>query len=154
MDKTRLKLTIDILMTLSLIFMMVPKVIGQDLHELVGIIIGVIFLIHIVLNWRWIKTKTLNFFRRLSFRIRLIYILNILVFLGFAAIILSGINISETINFSFLGISRGGGMGWKVLHTSATYFTFLISAIHTGLNFSQVIRAIKPYTSADLGGVS
>ena len=123
MQKNHFKLGLDVLMALSLLFIMVPKILGQSVHEWAGLVIAAVFITHIIVNWKWIKMVTTHFLRRLPFRTRFNYILNLLVFAGFAAIIVSGVCISETIDFSWLGIARGGG-GWKMLHKGLAFFVF------------------------------
>jgi len=143
-DKNKFKLVLDLVMALSLLLIMVPNILGQIVHEWVGLIIGAVLLIHLVINWNSIKTLTLNFFHSLSFKIRITYFLNLLIFIGFVSIIISGMYISKSIDFSWLGISRGSGMGWKLLHTSTSYLTFLLVSIHIGMNFRWVLSAVKP----------
>ncbi|MEN6351190.1 MAG: cytochrome b/b6 domain-containing protein [Syntrophomonas sp.] len=153
MGKNRIKFSLDLLMALSLLFLMVPVVLGQTVHEWAGLVIGVVFIVHIVLNWNWIKAITLKLHRQLTLRVRLNYMLNLLIFIGFAAILLSGMYISKTIDFSWLGIDGGGRVGWKLLHTSVSYLTFIIVGIHAGMNFPWVIHVIqKGFQPINKGG--
>ncbi len=144
MDKNKFKLVLDLVMALSLLLIMVPNLLGQTVHEWAGLIMAAMLLIHIVFNWNRIKSVTLNFFHKLSFKIRLTYFLNLLLFIGFVSIIISGMFISKSIDFSWLGISRGSGLGWKSLHSSISYLTFLLVGIHIGMNFHWVLSAVKP----------
>lgn len=139
MQKNNIKFGLDLLMFLGLLLIMVPKMLDQTVHEWAGLIIAGIFIIHIIFNWNWIKAVTVNFLRKPALRNRGKYILNLLIFAGFAATVVSGMFISKTIDFSWLGIARGHGVGWKLLHESASYLTFLLVGIHTGLSFNWVI---------------
>jgi len=142
--KNKFKLGFNLVMALSLLLIMIPKLFGQTVHEWAGLIIGAVFIIHIVINWNSIKTVTLRFLNNLGFRTRLTSILNLLIFIGFVAVIVSGMYISKSIDFSWLGITKSGGMGWKLLHTSASYLTFLLVGVHAGMNFHWVLNVIKP----------
>ncbi len=144
MTKNYFKLGLDVLMALGLLLIMVPKAIGQNVHEWAGIIIALAFITHIIVNWKWVKTVTLRFHRSLPLRTRFIYILNLLVFIGFAALVTSGLFIAETIDFSWLGINRGAEIGWKILHKSLPSLVFLLAAIHAGMNLDWVRRVLKP----------
>jgi hypothetical protein len=143
MPKNYFNLGLDVLIILVLLLLMEPDILGRTLHEWIGLIIGAVLITHISINWQWIKTITLNFLHKLTFRARLNYILDLLIFTGFAATIISGMYISKSIDFSWLGIPRGG-MGWKLLHTSVSYLTFLLAAVHTGMNFRGVLRILNP----------
>lgn len=138
------KLVIDSILALGALLTMVPQLLGITVHEWAGLVLGAFILFHIAINWKSIKNITLNFLHSVRLRTRFTYILNLLIFIGFAAIIFSGMYISKTIDFSWLGISQGGGRGWKLLHTSAAYLTFLLTGIHAGMNFRRVLYMIKP----------
>ena len=144
MDKNKFKVVFDLVMALSLLLIMVPKLLGQIVHEWAGLIIVAVLIIHLVINWNSIKTVSSKFLSRLSFRIRLVYFLNLLIFIGFVAIIVSGMFISKSIDFSWLGINRGSSISWKLLHTSTAYLTFLLVGVHVGMNFQWVLGVVKP----------
>lgn len=153
MGKHNTRLGLDLLMIVSLLLIMVPVLLGQTWHEWAGLILGAVLIIHIVIHWKRLKAITLNFHHRLAFRTRFNYILNLVIFAGFAGIIVSGIFMAKTIDFSWLGINRGNGMGWKLLHASASYLTFVLIGIHTGMNFDRVLYTINPvYGQNNKGG--
>lgn len=142
MKSNRFKLQLDTIMLIVLVMLMVPAVLGDTLHEWIGLGLGAVFLFHKGLNWKWIKNITRKFHRRLPPRERINYLLNLLLFIGFTFIILSGMYISKAIDFSWLGISSSHNSSWKIIHTSVSYITFLIAGIHLGLNFRWVKRAL------------
>ncbi|MEN6324787.1 MAG: DUF4405 domain-containing protein [Syntrophomonas sp.] len=149
MEKNNLKFGLDLFMALGLLLIMVPKMLGITVHEWAGLLIAVVFAVHIILNWNWIKAVTFNFLHKQALRNKFKYILNLLIFIGFAAIIISGMYISKTIDFSWLGITRGQGMGWRLLHESASYLTFLLVGIHAGLSFNWILGRFQ--TGFELG---
>lgn len=144
MYHNKFKLGLDLIMALGLLIIMVPNILGHAVHEWAGLIIAAAVIAHIVINWSCIKTITLRFFRHLKFRTRLVYILNLLMFLGFLAIVVSGMYISKTIDFSWLGINRSAGTSWKLIHTSSAYLTFLLAGVHIGINFHRMFNMIRP----------
>ena len=51
MKKTRM--IIDILMVTALPILMAYSLIGEDIHEVIGVCMLVAFIIHHVINWKW-----------------------------------------------------------------------------------------------------
>lgn len=142
-QKNNFKLGLDMVMIFSLIFLMVPVSMGQTIHEWAGLVIAAVFICHIALNWKWIKKVSLCFGGKLQGKTRLNYILTLLMFSGFLFIIISGMYIAKTIDFSWLGISSGNQGMWKVIHSTVAYITFIIVGIHTGLNLGWVVNTFK-----------
>ncbi len=54
-SKQIVKIAVDIAMTAVLLLLMTYELIGQVSHELLGIIMFVLFILHHILNSRWIK---------------------------------------------------------------------------------------------------
>lgn len=144
MHNSKFRWGLDLIMALCLLLIMVPNMLGHSVHEWAGLIIAAVIVFHIIINWKSIKTITLNFFHHLSFRTRFVYVLNLLIFIAFITVIVSGMYIAESINFSWLGINREGGMSWKLIHTTSAYLTFLLAGLHGGINFRRVLNMIKP----------
>lgn len=144
MQNSKLRLGLGLIMALCLLLIMVPNMLGPSVHEWAGLIIAATVIFHIAVNWKRIKTITLNFPNHLSFLTRFGYILNLIIFIALITVIVSGMYIAESINFSWLGINRGGGMSWKLIHTTSAYLTFLLVGIHGGMNFHRVLNMIKP----------
>ena len=55
--KIKVKIGIDIAMTILLIMLMSYELIGQSTHEWIGMIMFLLFIMHHVLNHRWIKNQ-------------------------------------------------------------------------------------------------
>lgn len=51
--KMKIKILIDFLMTISLLFLMAYQITGQNLHEWLGAGMLVLFIIHNILNLKW-----------------------------------------------------------------------------------------------------
>lgn len=112
---------------------------GLGFHEWAGLIIGACFILHKLLNWGWIRKVTLSFFGKAPGRARLNYTIDILLLAGLTLMILSGIAISRTIDFSWLNL--GGSRGfWRVMHTSSSYITLVLFGIHLGLHWKWVLQ--------------
>ena len=115
---------------------------GITFHEWAGLIIGLLFILHKILNWNWIKKVTLGFFRKCSGRARFNYVLDILLLTGITLMILSGIAIAKTIDFSWLSLG-GSRIFWRAMHTSSSFITLALFGIHLGLHWNWVLQKLK-----------
>lgn len=146
MKKNTIKIILDIIMLIAFIFLMEPWATGLYLHEWAGILVVAVFIIHLVLNWIWIKVSTGSFFRKMPSRNRLKYILNWLILVGFTLVVYSGMKIAKLIDFSWLGM-EGSMRFWRFGHTSFSFITLILVAIHLGLNWQWVVRRFSPLMS-------
>jgi hypothetical protein len=112
---------------------------GLPFHEWAGLIIGILFILHKILNWGWIMKVTTGFFSRCPGRARLNYILDLLLLAGIILMTLSGIAIARTIDFSWLTLG-GTRIFWRVMHTSSSLITLVLFGIHLGLHWNWVIQ--------------
>ncbi|HLN56092.1 MAG TPA: DUF4405 domain-containing protein [Bacteroidales bacterium] len=134
------KFFLSLCITVVMLLLMDPRSFyGLGFHEWAGLIIGIFFIIHKLLNWSWIKKVTITFFRRAPGRARLNYVLDLLLLAGMVLMILSGIAISRTIDFSWLRLG-GSGIFWRVMHTSSSFITLALFGIHLGLHWKWVLQ--------------
>jgi len=133
------KFFLSLSLTIVMLLLMDPRSFyGISFHEWAGLIIGIFFILHKILNWGWIKKVTLSFFRRYPWRARLNYILDVILLAGLVLMILSGIAIARTIDFSWLELG-GSPMFWRVMHTSSSLITLVFFGIHLGLHWNWVL---------------
>jgi len=116
---------------------------GIRFHEWAGLIICLFYILHKALNWTWIKETSKRLFRGISGRARLNYILDVLLLVGFTLIVMSGMAISKTIDFSWLGFDQSHRMIYRSMHTSVSMITLIIAAIHLGLHWGWVTARFK-----------
>ncbi len=134
------KFFLSLALTIVMLLLMDPRSFyGLVFHEWAGLIIGIFFILHKALNWGWIKKVTVSFFRKATGKARLNYFLDIILLAGMVLMILSGIAISRTIDFSWLNLG-GSGMFWRVMHTSPSYITLVLFGIHLGLHWKWVLQ--------------
>ncbi|MDA8126154.1 MAG: DUF4405 domain-containing protein [Deltaproteobacteria bacterium] len=133
------KLVLDIIMTVSFLLLMEPRATGLPLHEWGGLGVVAFYLIHNFVNWPWIKFVSANLFTAdLNAANRLKYGLDILLLIGFVLIIVSGMAIAKTIDFSWLfGTSWGGP--WRGIHLLASLVTLIAVGIHVGLQWDWIV---------------
>ena len=132
--KMILKMSIDLVMTVLLLFQMAYMLVGNTAHEWIGVVMFVLFILHHVLNIRWYR----NLFkgRYSGFRI-LQTVVNFFVLFCMLGLMVSGIIMSRVV-FSFLPID--GGMGFaRILHMVTAYWGFLLMSVHLGLHWGMIM---------------
>lgn len=132
------KFILSLSLTIVMLLLMDPRSFyGISFHEWAGLAIGIFFLLHKILNWGWIKKVTLCFFRKTPAKARINYILDLLLLVGLILMIISGIAIARTIDFSWLNLG-GTRTFWRVMHTSSSLMTLAFFGIHLGLHWNWV----------------
>ena len=136
------KFFLSLALTIVMLLLMDPRSFyGLAFHEWAGLIIGLFFILHKILNWGWIKKVTVGFFRKCTGRARLNYVLDVLLLAGMILMIISGIAIARTIDFSWLSLG-GSRMFWRVMHTSSSFITLALFGIHLGLHWNWVLKRL------------
>lgn len=137
-----MKLALDIVLAIVFALLFNKRVVaGLAFHETAGLAIGLGFVIHKALNWKWIKQVTANLFtKKLSFKTRFGYILDVLLLLLVGYIMISGVLISK-----YLAPDLGAGNSFllKTTHISFSYLALLLVGIHVGLHWSWVVNTVK-----------
>ena len=133
----KVKISIDILMTLLLLFLMGYQFWGDFAHEWAGTAMFVLFLAHHILNRNWYR----NLFRgKYSPRRVLQLLINIALTAVMAGMMVSGIMLSRHV-FTFLSI-QGGASFARILHMVCAYWGYVLMALHLGLHFSMILQIV------------
>ena len=146
--KGKLKMTVDVLMTAALLFLMGYQFWGEMAHEWVGAGMFALFLAHHILNGSWHK----NLFRGKYPPMRiLLTVIDGLTLLSMFVLMYSGIVLSRHV-FAFLPIESGLALARR-LHILGSYWGFLLMSLHLGLHWNVVLGAVKRKFSAAPNGV-
>lgn len=138
--KNLFKLVLDIGMVIVLALMYNKTAISMSFHEIGGLALLGIFLIHILINWKWVVTITKKLFNKsIKTKIRIGYFLNVLLLITFALIGISGIFISKVV----FHISSNGGLSWKTIHYTASAIALILIGIHIGLHHQFIGSMLK-----------
>jgi hypothetical protein len=139
---TIVKFVIDIIMAITFVLFFNKRVLGGlAFHEIAGLVIGVVFFTHVLLNWRWVKNVTLRLFdSKISVKTKVGYVLNLLLLISMAFIILSGIFISKVV---FPNLDVSNERGFKISHIPISYLALLIVAAHIGLHWNWIMGVFK-----------
>lgn len=136
------KFGLDIIMAVTFVLFFNKRVLGGlAFHEIAGIAIAAIFFTHVLLNWTWVKKVTVQLFdRKLSFKIKLGYILNVLLLILMGFIIISGILISKVV---FPNIDIGNNRWFEISHITISFLVLILVAVHVGLHWNWIINVFK-----------
>lgn len=132
--KMILKIAADIAMTVALLLLMTYEMIGQTIHEWIGIGMFVLFVLHHVLNGKW--SKHLLNGRYTALRIMQTVLVALVLFSMLGSMV-SGVILSRHA-FSFLSIKTG--QSWaRTLHMISAYWGFVFMSLHLGFHWSMMI---------------
>lgn len=143
MRTLKIKMIIDLFMTLFLLMLMAYQITGEKLHEWFGAGMVVLFLIHNFLNIRWYGSLLKG--KYTSLRI-LRTVINFSVLAAMLALAYSGIVMSRYV-FSFLPIN-GGMATARVMHLAGSYWGFVLMSVHLGLHWGMVIGMFRRFSGS------
>ncbi len=133
----KFRIILDIVMTCLLIVLMGYYITENSIHEILGTITFVLFIIHNILNIKWYKSifKGKHNFQRI-FHI----VINLLLFIVMIGVMVSGIMISSDV-FDFLNIKTT--MFGRNLHMISTSWGFVLTSIHVGLHITGIMNKLN-----------
>ncbi len=131
---TAIKIVIDLLMTLALLFLIGYQLWGEAAHEWAGAGMLVLFLAHHILNRNWYK----NLFRGRFTPVRVFQIcVDMLLLIAMLAQMYSGIAMSRHV-FAFLPVDGGMALARR-LHILGAYWGFILMSVHLGLHWNKFL---------------
>ena len=111
---------------------------GNMFHELIGISLFILFIVHNILNRRWYQTI---FRGKMNVRRILNITVNILLLVMMVVLMISAMPISRII-FAFIHIQNNGLIA-RQIHTLAAYWGLILMAIHLGMHWGMVMGGVR-----------
>lgn len=136
--KAAIKISVDIFMTLALLFLMGYHLWGEILHEWVGAGMFLLFIAHHILNGYWHKSLFKGKYNAMRI---LTLCMDILVFVSMLAQMYSGIAMSRYV-FDFLP-SIGGMSLARRLHILGAYWGYVLMSLHLGLHWNMIMGTFR-----------
>lgn len=139
--KMKIKIFIDLVMTMLLLMLMAYQIVGEKLHEWLGVGMVVLFIIHNLLNIHWYghllkgKYTVLRTFQT---------IVNFSVLAAMFVLAYSAIVMSRHV-FSKLPINAGMATA-RVMHLAGSYWGFVLMSIHLGIHWGMVIGIFRKFS--------
>lgn len=148
-NKYAVKLIVDILMSLALLFSMGYQFWGEAPHEWMGSGMFILFIVHHILNFSWHRSLFKGKYTPLRF---LNLCIDLLVLLSMLALMYSGIVMSRYV-FDFLP-TFGSVSVARRLHILGSYWGFILTSVHLGMHWNMVTAMAKktcPYVKVSKG---
>ncbi|MEH7416557.1 DUF4405 domain-containing protein [Neobacillus drentensis] len=138
--KMLFKLVNDVVMTVLMLIAMAYYITGNTIHELVGVVVLLLFILHNLLNGRWYKVilKGGHHLRR-----QLQIVINLLFLVTMAVMMISAVLISSDL-FPYIPINND--MMLRQLHAQTAYLGFIIMAVHVGFSWNIIINSVRRMT--------
>ena len=94
----KIKIVLDIIMFISMILLMKTNITGLQLHEILGICLFIIFIIHKIINFKWVKSVGKNIFNKnMKSKSKIMFFLDLILFLFITLNVTTGILVSKFI---------------------------------------------------------
>lgn len=136
----KVKISIDAAMTLALLLLMAYGLVGEAAHEWLGMGMFALFLLHHLLNRRWIRAMPQG--RYAPPRI-VQTVLTLLLLLTMLGSMVSGVIVSRYV-FPF---QAGFGLtSWaEKLHMLCAYWGFVLMSLHLGMHWNMVLAMMRKH---------
>ena len=121
-----------------------PGFTGMALHEWIGVALAGSLVLHLLLHWNWMITVGRRTLGKLIQSSRIRFILNVLLFVAFTAVGLSGLMISKSILPS-LGITLAHGGAWKMVHSASANAVLGLVSLHLALHWRWLATMLRRY---------
>ena len=131
----KIRIFLDILLFIVTILLISTNITGHLFHEILGITICVLIILHLILNRKWIANVTKNITKTKN-NIKLLYFVDLLTFISYLGAILFGILISNQL-FDF---NTNGNVYFMLLHHVFGRCAIIMMAIHLGLHLKTIIN--------------
>lgn len=119
-----------------------PSATGVPLHEWLSVGLALVIAVHVALNWEWVGHAARRLFTRLRAASRLNLVVDVVLFLSFITLMLSGLLISEAV-LPALGLSTAHGGSWEWIHSLSAHLALGALAVHFGLHWRWIASAVK-----------
>lgn len=132
-----IKLLIDLLMTVLMLAAMAYNLTDNLVHELLGVFLLVLFLVHNALNRRWyaaIPKERYGAVRCINTAI------NLSLCVVMPALLISGAFISRDV-FAAFGLE--GGLWARKLHILTAYWGIILMSAHIGMHWEMIMGAVR-----------
>ncbi len=111
---------------------------GLELHQWIGVGIGVIATYHLLAHWQWVAAVTGRFFGKTSARSRSYYLLNLSILAGFLAITFTGLIISSWLDLTLTNLES-----WLTIHILASIGTLILVTLKIVLHWRWIAAVTR-----------
>jgi hypothetical protein len=145
MNQKKKNWIVDLVCFVGFLLSLKPSITGFSIHEWLGIAVCGVLIVHLLMHWRWTANVTKNF-GKVKFNVQFNYVVDVMLGLGFALILATGLIISNllslAISYDFFTIVR-------VVHVFSSYATFALVMVKLAKHFEWIAKV-----TASMFGIS
>jgi hypothetical protein len=119
-----------------------PDATGISLHEWLSVGLGLAAAVHLALNWDWVLHAARRILGKLRSASRLNFIVDVVLFLSFVAVMQSGIVISQVL-LPLVGLKAVPGEFWTELHSASAQMSIVALAVHFALHWRWIASTAR-----------
>lgn len=147
--KSIIKIILDLLMTILLPLLMLQALVGEELHEWIGIFMFLLFIMHHLINFNWHK----NLLKGKYNTVRSIgTFVNAGILICMILSTISGVLLSQYV-FVFLDVSQGISFA-RASHMICTHCMFVLTSFHLGMHLKVMKHYLEQFSKRKLGIIS
>lgn len=136
--KKKIKMLVDLFMTILLFFLMARQLTGDAAHEWLGAGMFLLWIAHHILNRHWFS----HLIQGRYTPVRTVQtVINLALLLAMLGQMVSGIILSRNV-FAFLPISGGVAMA-RSLHVFCGFWCFVLMSLHLGLHWNMILGRMR-----------
>ena len=143
-NDNKIHFVVDIIIGVAVLVLLSFTLTGLTVHEWLGLGFGVVIIVHLLLNWRWIVATTRRFFSKLPGMVRFKSLVDITLFVAMTVVIFSGLMISESA-LPFLGLHVGQNPFLRTIHSASSTVVLVLIGLHLGSNWKWLMTAVRQY---------
>ena len=136
------KLAIDVGVFVAYLAATNTKLTGIPIHEWLSVGLALVLALHVAVDWDYTMKVLRNFIQKLLSISRFSLVIDLLLFVGVTAVMLSGFLVSRVV-LPTLGVSVPFGPTWRVLHSLTATLTLPILGVHVGLHWRWLVEATR-----------
>ena len=138
--KNTIKIFANLTLLVSFILTYFLDLTGLDLHQYLGIAAAEILAVHIITHWKWIMNVSRRFFKKMSGRVRIYYLLDGMLLLAIFLITLTGVLIS-----TWLDVFFSNYMLLRSIHIISSIAGLLLLIVKMGMHWKFFTKALNPF---------
>lgn len=137
----KIKIILDIIMFISMIVLMKTNITGLQLHEIIGICLFIIFIIHKIINFKWVKSIGKNILNKnMKSKPKIMFFMDLILFIFVTLNVTIGILVSK---FILVSITVNNIETVTILHKFFAWWSLILISIHIGLHWENVVNCFE-----------
>jgi hypothetical protein len=138
-SRNTLNLLLDTAVFAAFLAATAPRLTGLAIHEWLSLAVAATIVAHLLLHWSWIAGVTARFFGKVSWKSRLNYLLNALLFVAFTAVTFTGVMVSE-VAVPLFGVQIERDGLWMAVHRLASDASVFLIGLHVALHWRWIVN--------------